>query len=91
MRRGVAFRKAHHLVGEAVALAEQRKISITQLSLLDWKKISPEFDAGAMKVFSLEKGLQARTTIGSPNPKLVKQQLNRWQKILAVRKKALSS
>jgi argininosuccinate lyase len=87
VRRGVAFRKAHHLVGEAVALAEQRKIPITQLSPRDWKKISPEFDAGALEVFSVEKALQARITTGSPNPKLVKQQLARWRKILEARKK----
>ena len=91
VRRGVAFRKAHHLVGEAVALAEQRKIPITQLSLREWKKISPEFDASALEVFSVEKALQARHTTGSPNIKLVKQQLARWQKILAARKKALSA
>src|ERR1700683_2786564 len=46
VRRGVPFRNAHHLVGEAVGLAERRKVPITQLSLADWKKISPVFDAG---------------------------------------------
>ena len=86
VRKGVAFRDAHHLVGAAVALAEQRKIPITKLHLRDWKKISPVFDAKALDVFSLEKGLAARTTHGSPNPKLVKQQLIRWQNILAERK-----
>ena len=91
VRRGVPFRKAHHLVGEAVAMAEQNKIPITQLSLRDWKKINPEFDASALEVFSTEKALQARPTTGSPNPKLVKQQLARWQKILKARKKTLSS
>src|SRR5208282_834387 len=74
VRRGVPFRNAHHLVGEAVGLAEQRKIPITQLSLADWKKINRVFDADALKVFSVEKGLKARTTHGSPNGKLVKAQ-----------------
>jgi len=83
----VPFRKAHHIVGEAVALAEQRKVPITQLSLREWRKISPEFDATALEVFSVEKALLARTMIGSPNTKLVKQQLARWQKILLARKK----
>ena len=69
------------------ALAEQRKVPITQLSLREWKKISPEFDASALEVFSLEKALPARTAVGSPNPKLVRQQLARWQKILVTRKK----
>jgi len=86
VRKGVPFRDAHHLVGEAVALAEKKKVPITKLKLIEWKKISPVFDASALEVFSTEKGLAARTTHGSPNPKLVKQQLARWQNILAERK-----
>ena len=87
VREGVPFRQAHHLVGEAVALAEKRQIPITDLTPEEWKKISPVYNAKALEVFSLEKGLSSRTTIGSPNPKLVKQQLTRWQKLLAARKK----
>ena len=86
VRKGVAFRDAHHLVGSAVALAEKKKVPITKLKLAEWKKISPVFDKSALEVFSVEKGLTARTTTGSPNPKLVKQQLVRWQNILAERK-----
>jgi argininosuccinate lyase len=86
VRKGVPFRDAHHLVGAAVALAEKRKVPITKLKLTEWKKLSPVFDKSALDVFSLEKGLAARTTHGSPNPKLVKQQLTRWQQILAARK-----
>jgi argininosuccinate lyase len=62
-------------------------VPITKLKLSEWKKISPVFDKSALEVFSVEKGLAARTTTGSPNPKLVKQQLARWQQILAARKK----
>ena len=57
-------------------------------SSTEWKKISPVFDKSALEVFSLEKGLAARTTHGSPNPKLVQQQLVRWQQILASRAKS---
>jgi argininosuccinate lyase len=85
VRKGVPFRQAHHLVGEAVALAESQKIPITQISIADWKKISPVFDKSALEVFSLKKGLSARPTHGSPNPKHVKQQLARWKKLLAAR------
>jgi len=87
VRKGVAFRDAHHFVGAAVALAEKLKVPITKLKLSEWKKISPVFDKSALDVFCVEKGLAARTTHGSPNPKLVKQQLARWQQILAERKK----
>ena len=82
VRRGVPFRQAHHFVGEAVALAEARNISITQIGLTDWKKISPVFDATALEVFELKKGMKGRTTHGSPNPRLVRQQLARWKKML---------
>jgi argininosuccinate lyase len=87
VRKGVAFRDAHHLVGAAVALAEKQKVPITKLKLSQWKKISPVFDKSALEVFSTEKGLAARVMPGSPNPKLVKQQLIRWERILAERKK----
>jgi len=83
VRQGVPFRQAHHFVGEAVALAESRKISITEIPIADWKKISPVFDKSALAVFSLKTGLSGRPTHGSPNPKLVKQQLARWKKLLA--------
>jgi len=83
VRKGVPFRQAHHFVGEAVALAESRKISITEIPIADWKKISPVFDKNALAVFSLKTGLNSRLTHGSPNPRLVKAQLARWKKALA--------
>ena len=81
--RGVPFRQAHHLVGEGVALAEKRRVPITKITLKEWKKISPEFTSDALEVFSVQRGLAARTTHGSPNPQLVKKQLARWKKILS--------
>jgi argininosuccinate lyase len=86
VRKGVPFRQAHHFVGEAVALAESRRIPITQIPLADWKKISPVFDQSALEVFSLKTGLSSRPTHGSPNPKLVKAQLARWSRLLSGRK-----
>jgi argininosuccinate lyase len=87
VRKGVPFREAHHIIGAGVALAEQRKLPITKLRLTEWKKIHPVFDASALEVFSLERGLNARTSVGAPNPKLVRAQLVRWQKILSDRVK----
>ena len=87
VRKGVPFREAHHLVGAAVALAEKRKVPITKLKLTEWKKISSVFDKTSLEVFNLEKALTARLAPGAPNPKLVKQQLLRWQNILAERKR----
>ncbi|MCE0484196.1 MAG: argininosuccinate lyase [Methylacidiphilales bacterium] len=82
VQKGVPFRQAHHLVGEAVALAEAKRVPITQLSQTEWKKISPVFTSQALEVFSVAKGLQSRVTLGSPNPKLVQKQLAKWKTLL---------
>jgi argininosuccinate lyase len=78
VKQGLPFRKAHHAVGEAVALAEKTGTPIDQLSIADLKKISSVFTEDALSVFSIEKGLNARLMTGSPNPKLVEAQLSRW-------------
>lgn len=82
VKHDLPFRLAHHAVGAAVALAEKTNTPIDQLSIADLKKISPVFTKDALSVFSIAKGLDARKMTGSPNPKLVKQQLARWTKLL---------
>jgi argininosuccinate lyase len=84
VEKGVPFREAHHLVGQAVALAEQKQISIDRMALRDWKKISPHLTADALEVFSLKRGLAARTGHGSPSPRNVRAQLSRWKKQLGL-------
>ncbi len=79
VNQGVPFRKAHHLVGSAVRLAEEKKVLITELTLEDWQEIDPVFNKEALGVFSLEGALQARKTHGSPNPTMVQEQLQRWE------------
>jgi argininosuccinate lyase len=86
VRKGVPFREAHHLVGQTVAYAEKKKVPINKIKVAELKKISPVFDSSALEVFSLEKGLNARTAHGSPNPRLVRAQLGRWKAILGERK-----
>ena len=84
VERGVAFREAHHLVGQAVALAEQKRIPINRLALREWKKISPHLTEEALEVFSLKRGLEARTGHGSPSSRNIITQLARWKKQLGL-------
>lgn len=83
--RGVPFRNAHHLVGRVVAFAEEKGKSLAALSLADLKTIDPAFEPGALKVFDLQKALARRTVLGSPGPKEVARQLQRWRKLLGVK------
>ncbi len=78
----VPFRDAHHIVGAVVALAEQKNVSLDQLSLKDLKSIDPRFKRDALDVFSLERALNERKTTGSPGIREVKKQLRKWQQRL---------
>ncbi|PAW76661.1 MAG: argininosuccinate lyase [Verrucomicrobia bacterium Tous-C9LFEB] len=82
VKKGMPFRQAHHAVGSAVALAEKTNTPIDKLPIAELKKISPIFTPDALSVFSISKGLASRQMTGSPNPKLVKKQLERWTKSL---------
>jgi len=78
----VAFREAHHLVGEVVALAERQAKPLDQLTLKELQGVSRKFKAGALEVFDLKQALAKRTATGSPGTKEVKKQLRRWDKRL---------
>lgn len=80
--KGVAFREAHHVVGAGVALAEQLKKPLNQLSLAEFKSVDSRFGADVKDVFDLEKAMSRRTVTGAPGRREVKRQLARWKKLL---------
>ncbi|HWA29174.1 MAG TPA: argininosuccinate lyase [Lacunisphaera sp.] len=82
VRRGVAFRVAHHAVGAVVKLAEQKGVALNGLSLADVKAIHPAFGRDWAGSFDLEKAMARRTGTGMPGPKQVARQFKRWEKIL---------
>ena len=83
VNRGVPFRSAHEVVGKAVALCAQRGCNLPQLTLADWRALSPAFEKDVAKCFDLRAAMAARKGIGAPSPKNVAAQLARWEKSLA--------
>jgi argininosuccinate lyase len=81
--KGMPFRKAHHLVGAAVATAERLGKPLNQLTEDEWKAIDPAFGPGTSAVFDLGRAMSRRDLVGAPGPQQVARQLRRWQKILA--------
>ncbi len=75
----VPFREAHHIVGAVVALAEEKQKPLDKLSLRDLKSVDSRFKKDALSVFSLDRALEERKTIGSPGLREVKKQLRKWQ------------
>ncbi len=84
VNRGIPFRKAHEVIGKAVALCGERGCELPQLALADYQSLSPAFEADVFEMLTVEKSMAARQAIGAPSPKNVAAQLARWQAALAV-------
>ncbi|XHR30143.1 MAG: argininosuccinate lyase [Chthoniobacteraceae bacterium] len=76
---GVPFRKAHEIVGKTVALCLERSVGLADLSLEDYKALSPAFENDVYGVFNVERSIDARTNPGAPSRANVKAQLERWK------------
>jgi argininosuccinate lyase len=82
VNRGVRFRKAHEIVGRAVALCTQRGCDLPELTRADYRTLSPAFEKDVFKCFSITKAMEARRGIGAPSPRNVATQLARWKAML---------
>ncbi len=82
VNRGVPFRKAHEIIGHAVALSNAGKTPLPELALADYQALSPVFAKDLFAVFDLTKAMSARQAIGAPSPENIAAQLARWQTTL---------
>jgi argininosuccinate lyase len=78
IRRGLPQRKAHHLVGQLVALAMQREVPLADLSLDEFRQLAPELDESIFQVLGAENAVRAFVSYGSTAPGEVKKQIARW-------------
>jgi argininosuccinate lyase len=83
VNHGIPFRKAHEVVGHAVALCAEKKCELTELTLADYQGLSPAFGEDVFALLRVEKSMEARRAIGAPSPQNVAAQLARWQAALA--------
>lgn len=82
VRKGVAFRHAHHAVGALVELSERLGKKLSALSLSELQSIDDHFGADALKIFDLKRALARRDLPGAPGTKQVAAQLKRWSQRL---------
>jgi argininosuccinate lyase len=83
VKRGVPFRKAHELVGRAVALSVERRVALPQLALAEFRALSDAFGDDLFDVFDLENAMASRRATGAPSPENILAQLQRWRIALA--------
>jgi argininosuccinate lyase len=83
VEKGVPFREAHRLAGEAVKLASKKGVFLESLSLKDWQSISPLFTAEIKNYLSLENSLQRRNVEGGTSPQSLQQELEKASQVLS--------
>ncbi|KAF9581315.1 argininosuccinate lyase [Lunasporangiospora selenospora] len=64
VRKGVPFRDTHHIAGEAVRIAEERRCTMADLKLEDFKKLHSAFEEDVVKVWNYEQSIENRNTPG---------------------------
>lgn len=71
--RGVPFRDAHGIVGQLVLFCIEHRISLDEMKLADYKKISPVFEEDIYDAISLKTCVEKRMTLGAPGPDAMEQ------------------
>ena len=66
VKKGVPFRDAHGIVGQLVLLCIDKGIALDDLSLDEYKKISPIFENDIYDAISLKTCVEKRLTLGAP-------------------------
>ncbi len=82
VKKGVASRDAHDILGVMVKECLDRGKSLSSLSLAELKQFSPKLDLDVKKLFNPEMSVKIKSSLGSTNPNLVAQQLKQWGKKL---------
>lgn len=83
VKKGTPFREAHEIVGRIVSAGISKRQKLNEIALAQLRKFSRQFDADVVKVLDVRRSLAARTAVGAPSPKNVKEQIKHWRKELA--------
>ena len=66
VNHGVPFRDAHGIIGQLVLYCIEKGIALEDLTLEEFKKISPVFENDIYEAISLKTCVEKRNTIGAP-------------------------
>ncbi len=72
VNHGVPFRNAHGIIGQLVIYCISKEVSLDDLSLEEFKAISPVFEADIYDAISLKTCVEKRNTKGAPGTEAMK-------------------
>lgn len=82
VNHGVPFRDAHGIVGQLVLFCIDKGIALDDMTLDEFKAISPVFEEDIYEAISMKTCVEKRTTIGAPGQEAMK-------KVIAIYKEQL--
>jgi argininosuccinate lyase len=72
VNHGVPFRDAHTIVGKLVLYCIDKGISLDDMTIEEYRAISPVFDNDIYDAISIDTCIKKRNTIGAPGPEAMK-------------------
>lgn len=82
VNHGVPFRDAHGIVGQLVLFCIDKGIALDDMTLEEYKAISPVFEADIYEAISLKTCVEKRMTIGAPGQEAMKKVIGIYKKKL---------
>ena len=82
VNRGVAFRDAHGIVGQLVLYCIEKDIALDDMTLEEYKAISPVFEEDIYEAISMKTCVDKRKTIGAPSKEAMEQVIRIYENYL---------
>ena len=89
-KKGVPFREAHEIVGNAVHHCIEKGCVLLDLSVDDFKAISDHFDADILDAISIEACIAGRNNYSGTAPECVERQRNNGKAVIATEEKQIA-
>ena len=83
VNHGVPFRDAHGIVGQLVLYCIDKGIALDDMSLEEFKSVSPVFEEDIYDAISMKTCVEMRNTIGAPGRAAMEQVIQEEEKYLA--------
>lgn len=90
-KKGLPFRQAHAVVGNAVHYCIEHHKVLLDLSMEEFKAMSPLFEEDIKEALSIENCVKNRESYGGTGPKSVERQQTHAEKAIASMKKAMDA
>ena len=75
VEKGIAFRKAHEIVGKIVAHAEKKKVQIFELEISEFRRFSKIINEDVTNYLNPQKTILSRKQVGGTAPSQVKKEI----------------